>query len=346
MADSGGRYVTQYEYDNAMRRKREADERRAKADSDLQQARIRLEQAQNDLARRNGFDKRQLQKVLQEEENKLLRGMDETSLELRRAIGQQNVALRKQLDEVRHDVAVTNGKIESVKEDISQAKCAIDEVEQRVSEVGKRFGQELREIAERLAKERDRAQYYANTFSLLLEHIDKLHPEKLTPGKAEILHDADRFVTVNLKNGDYQAAIGLAQSKIADAISLQSELERLNDEYNQLVLDVREQLVGVQGHIRQLSDTKGNVKEIEIGKGDSIYDFTFDGDIAFWTSGLFPQLCSQFSEEQDTIENEFILEMDLDNLKAALRKLPSYHHKLNRCLEFAREEFEMSGRQQ
>lgn len=344
MASNGGRYVSQYEYDNAMRQKREAEARRARADAELEQAQVRLENAQNDLARRTGFDKRQLQEALQDEEEKLLKGLDSTTLELRRAIGQQNVALRKQLDEVRGEVSEMHREIKSAQEDVDQAKRAVDALDKRVTEVAKQFDQNLRKIADRLAGERDRAQYYSNAFSLLVEHIDALHPDKLTPGKAELLHDTQSFLAVNIKNGDYQAAIGLAQSNIPDAVTLQSELERLNDEFDRLAVAVRRQLLDIRQIIQRLSDPGANSRDIEIGRGDSVYEFTFNGDVGYWTSGVFSKLTSKFDDEQRLIEDTYISEMDLENLRLAIKALPAYHARFDRCLAFALEEFEMSGR--
>ncbi len=206
---------------NEMRRKSEAARvKREQADRDLESARRRLQATTKEIAVYSELDSEQLRSAIKEEERKVLRELYNAGEVLQREILSSNRALNDELVEIRRSVARSNEEI--------------DRVNRRISEVAWQFESNIRSIADRMREQGDRARLYANQLQDTLDRIFELHPELLTPGESEMLREAMDFVITDIRNEDYQAAIGLAQDNLPTAIELQARLERLNDEFNEL----------------------------------------------------------------------------------------------------------------
>ncbi len=81
-----------------------------------------------------------------------------------------------------------------------------------------------------------------------------------------------------------------------------------------------------------------------IGKDE--FDFIYDGNIDHWSSGLFYQLCDSFDGLEERVRFEYIENMDLENMRIANRDIPEYLSRIDRCISFADEEFDISCRVQ
>lgn len=309
-------------------RKQQAQQKRDKALRDLEEARSRLNVSTDELNRRTNYDAAQFQKALEEEERKMLDGIEKVDNELRAAMGRQNVLFRQQLDEVRQDIANSN--------------ASLDAVTKRIAELSDQMNKDIHLIAEKLSQQKDRAQLYINRVSALLEKINKLNPDKLTPGQAELLQDGLVLAKADMESGDYQAAMGLAQNNIPVAVSLLAELERKNDEYMRLECGVNAAILDVRNRIEELLDGEKNEKTIRLGEGVDEREYTYDGDVDYWSSGVFSLLCEKFEEEQRIVTEKFLAQMDLENLRIAEKAIPNYLIRLSRCEGFAYEEFAVS----
>ncbi len=318
---------------NEMRRKSEAARtKREQADRDLELARQRLQSATDEIAGYSKLDSRQLRNAVKEEERRVLRELDNAGEILEREIRHQNSELRNEIVDIRRSVARTNEEI--------------DRVNGRIHEVAQQFESEISLIADRMRKQGDRARLYANQLRDVLDRIAELHPELLTPGEAEMVREAMDFVITDIKNEDYQAAIGLAQEKLPRAIELQARLERLNDEFNELSVSIAEAIVNVREQIVKLTDYEANVRDVHVAVGKDEFDFRYDGNIDHWSSGLFFQLCEAFDGLEERVRQEYIENMDLENMRIANRDVPQYISKIDRCISFANEEFDISCRVQ
>lgn len=318
---------------NEMRRKSEAARaKREQADRDLVAARRRLQSATEEMARYSKLDSRQLRRAVKEEERRVLRELDNIEKDLQREIALRNSELRNEMVEIRRSVARTNEEI--------------NRVNGRIHEVSQRFEEEIRSIADQMRKQSDRASLYASQLQEVLDRIFKLHPDLLTPGEAEMIQEAMDYVKTDIRIEDYQAAIGLVQDNLPAAIELQTRLERLNDEFNELSVSIDESIVNVREQIVNLTDYDANIREVQIAVGKDEFDFRYDGNINHWSSGLFCQLCDAFDELEDRVRQEYIKNMDLDNMRIASRDIPQYLLRIGRCVSFADEEFNVSCRVQ
>lgn len=318
---------------NEMRRKSEAARtKREQADRDLALARQRFQSATEEIAGYSKYGSGQIRSAVKEEERRVLRELDNTGGILEREIRQRNSELRSEIVEIRRSVARTNEEI--------------DRVNERIHEVAQQYESEIRSIADRMRKQRDRARLYANQLQDILDRISELHPDLLTPGEFETLQETMDFAITDIHNEDYQAAIGLAQDNLPTAVELQARLERLNDEFNELSISIAESIVKVREQIVSLTNYDANVKDVHIVIGRDEFDFRYDGDIDHWTSGLFYQLCDSFDGLEERVRQEYIENMDLENMRIANRDIPQYLLRIDRCVSFANEEFDISCRVQ
>lgn len=298
----------------------------------LEHARQSFQNVSKEIERHSKPDVNELRRAVKEEEHNVGRQLDNLSDSLRKEIQYQNENLRKELDNIRRNVDSTNHEI--------------DHVNARIAEVSEQFEAGIQSIAERISKQEDRAQVYAVQLQELLDAIGELHPEQLAPERIAQIRETNGFVQADIKNGDYQAAIGLAQDNIAVAVILQAELERWNDEYDDLRESIERTIVNVEERIGSLMDFGANARVMHITVGSDTFEFRYDGDIDHWTNGLFYQLCDAFYELEDRVCNEYIENMDLENMRIADRDFPEYNSRLDRCAAFAEEEFAISCRVQ
>lgn len=312
---------TRMQVDNARRQRRETE-------NAVKAAEERLRQAERDLREINNTGSREIQNLVKEQERMLSAQIDDLDENIRLELGRQNVRLRKQLDELRSEMRSSNQRM--------------DDVESRLQKITADFNTSIRAITQRIERQRDRAQFFANQVDAILRAIDLLHPDKLTPGRAEQLHERRNFIATNITNGDYEAAIGLAQESIVDGVALQSELEQLNEEYNRLAVEIARAILGIERQIQDLSNNRAHTHETTLGAEPFEYQYTYDGDLNYWSSGLFAALQTRFDDERNRVNQEFVREMDLENMRIAVSSLPRYTDRLSQCEMVANSEFSIS----
>ena len=322
------RQVDQYALDNLRRASRQAEIQRGQLERNLQDARRQLDVSARELAKRASASPEEIQRMVEREARKLSAQIDGIRTDFGVALGQQNLKLRKELDTIRQSVQTADKRLDSL--------------EMKIDKVTKQFDADLRAIVERISRQKDRAQVYLNQLEVLLEQINTLHPEKLTPGQVEQIRESEKFVKVNIANSDFQAAIGIAQTAIRDAVQLLAELERLNKEFNDYKMHAQAACLEITMQIKRLTDTEANRKVIRMGSGDEEREYTYEGNIEFWTDGIFTQLCDAYAGDEKFITETFIPQMDIENLKRATESIPSYRARLELCQKLAEDEFSIS----
>lgn len=301
-----------------------AERQRAHTEEELQEARCRLEEAAQAVRCLAGSPQR-TQADLQAERIRFQERLARLEESLAREVEEQNARLRRELDELQARQL--------------RADAAADDAARRVQEVTERFEAEFRAAARRTRDQRERARLYCAQLSALLGEIAPLHPEKLTPGRAEPLGDSLRLAESDLDSGDCQAASAVAQTALPEAAALLGELKRLNGEYDRLSAQVRAALNEVRQAIQNLQDRTANAKTVQAAEGSGLYQF--DGDVGFWAGGLLDRLCGAFGEEVRRAQDDLDA-MALDRLERAAEQLPLYLGRFQRCREFADGEFLLS----
>jgi len=151
--------------------------------------------------------------------------------------------------------------------------------------------------------------------TVLLEHIAELHPDKLTPGEYELLSEGLAYAESDANNGDYESAIGVAQTHIPVAAELRTRLEVLNDEFSQLVVQIHDRCNEVYSRIQELRIPEKNQQMLSFKDPEKA---EFDGRIPFWSNGVFEEIVDRFERICDDVENNYEISMDIESLRRAL----------------------------
>ena len=186
------RQVDSYVLENMRTRARQAAMRQRDMERNLESARKRAEAAANELRQRSMAGAQEIEREIEAESRKLTSEMESIRTDFGIALGRQNLQLRKELDELRSSISASNKQM--------------DALNAKIDNMAKKFDAELKSVIDRIAGQKDRAQVYLNQFATLLAQIDRLYPDKLAPGRAEQLHEAERFIKANIANADYQGA--------------------------------------------------------------------------------------------------------------------------------------------
>ena len=143
---------------------------------------------------------------------------------------------------------------------------------------------------------------------------------------------------MDMTNGDYQAAIGVAQTKIPEAVALRTRLEILNAEFRDLQAEATQLIEELQQRIQQLQDTGRNSRSITVGANS----YEYDGDIVYWTNDLFTVVEQNFNGTCQRFELAET-EMDLASMRIAINQLNQIALQLTECEELAQHEFQLFG---
>lgn len=316
------RWIYNPTYNEAKRRDEQLAQERRRADQKVVDVKQRLYSVENEISNQTNLDRKELDWKLARERERLIEGLDALDESVRLELGRQNIRFREQLDAVRMDMGRVNVRV--------------SQVGQRIDELADQFNSNINSILSRVENQKDRARAYSNQLRLLLEHIAELHPDKLTPGEYELLSEGLAYAESDANNGDYEAAIGVAQTHIPAAAELRTRLEVLNDEFSQLVVQIHDRCNEVYSRIQELRIPEKNQQMLSFKDPEKT---KFDGRIPFWSNGVFEEIVNRFERICDDVENNYEISMDIESLRRALGDILVINRNLDECISFAHSEY-------
>lgn len=318
-------WVENTHYNRVRAQARDATRRKQESDRRLRTEKERMDRELREAEQAATADARLLERRVQEETDRLLEGIDQVSYELRAAVAQHVAQTRQEMDGLR-------SAVRAVEQQAVQMDGKIDQLESNMA-------QRFREMADAIAAERTRAQLYRNQFAVLVEQVSALHSRELLPGVLENqLTPTTDFLDADMENGDYQAAIGLAQTKIPDAVEILQQLQQLNERFRQLSLEGQRLLEELGQQLAQLDEKEHNRYDLTMGE----IEYEYNGDIQYWTNGLYSVAVENF----DDVRQQYTQARDAMNLEVmerALRHLEQVALQLEECRQVAQEEFRISA---
>lgn len=318
-------WVENGRYNRARAEDRAAARRRQEADREVRSEKDRLRRMEKEGARSAARDEQLMRERIQAETDRLLDGIDEVSDEMRSA-------LRRHVDETQH-------QMDGIRRSINDVRGQADRLDGKIDDLANSVSARFQALADATTRERSRAQLYSNQFNELLGQINELHPDKLTPGVVEQeLAPVTNFLAMDMTNGDYQAAIGVAQTKTPEAVALRTRLEILNAEFRDLQAEATQLIEELRQRIQQLQDTGRNSRSITVGANS----YEYDGDIVYWTNDLFTVVEQNFNGTCQRFELAET-EMDLASMRIAINQLNQIALQLTECEELAQHEFQLFG---
>lgn len=319
MATDYGRWILNSTYYSARQRDSRLSQERYAADRAVNNARQQLQNVDREIAAQISRSQQEFDRRLNAERQRIQAQVNEMTDELQNEINSQRAHFERETRRIREGV-------ELVEEHVA-------ETQDRINDLAEEYERELQSIISRIEDQKERAIAYHTQLSGILECIQGLHPDKLAPDEVGVIADSLTFASADIESGDFEAAMGIVQSKIPDALQLRSRLELLNDEYSRLVIQIHELAGSIEERIQLLSNPDQNIVEVQN------YPIPYDGRHSFWSSGVFDEIVNSFHSYCDIVRDEYEPNMDLENLRAVLPEMRKTEEQLNSCVSLAHGEF-------
>lgn len=328
--------------DAARTQRAEAETARIRSEAQARERRIN-EQHQANL--------NSLNRTIQQMGQNNTREMDRLRTETRTALGTQAANFRAQLEreresaraEMRAERARTASEISRINSRIDRTDAAVasvrrvtDAISTRVDSMDREYDRRFNEIAQRESDNRERASMHLAILSELLNSISTLKPNKFTDGElyANLLA-LQNNIRQNIENGQYDAALALAQGSILDAQRLLTRLTILNDEFNERLRTVR----ALQNQIRETIEGFGEAADNVITYTDANdVEYVQEYDIDEWSGGMFSGIVSRFEAISARLDGaEDATDIDLEELERINCSLEHVTESIEECDRIAQD---------
>ncbi len=356
-------YVNNFEYRRVREQDEEAKRRRKQADRNRLRAEERLRLANETAQNQRRTDSFEINDTVRREEIKLAGGIDSLRREILGELESRNMQnsaeiarLRRELindaaaraaglerevhrldakaDQIDRKARQIDRKADRVSRQAQQLNERTEQLDERITQFARESGERFRQMADRLQNQEERARLYYSQLDGLLKQIGELHPDKLLPEETDELRQSLSYVEIDLENGDYEAAIGVAQSHIPAASELQMRLELLNDRFSLLVIRFQELALQLFERLEVLYVPEQNQAELTEVKA------VFDGRIDFWSEGLLQEITKEFDDLYRDAVDDYMINMKIEALEEAVLRLDPLNARLDDCIKTAQEEFQ------
>lgn len=243
------------------------------------------------------------------------------SEEMQIAMGKQNIEFHNNLAQVYRNLDNIHGRI--------------NDVYDQIDNLSNSFRETIASLNDREEARLERAETARIQLGFLLGNINMLHPDKLTPGEAEIVSQILADVNTDIQNEDAEAAISLVQGKMPEAVNLYARLEIMNREYDELLVWLNDRIKLLNGRFEELIVPEKNRCAIE----DKRLKIEFDGDVNFWSSNVLSELMGQYNELVGQILDTYFIEYDLENLRNACIRIERIEQDIQLCVNLSYQEF-------
>lgn len=310
--------VTREQFNAMQRQANLSDSKRQNADQELLTEKRKLEQL---VREGSGMSKEDLQAILKrfDATNKdLQEDLEDLRERFGQELGKQALDNKRAFAEIRrlaegnkHDLEDLNNEISALEKSI---KAHFDKLEKLAQDNRKQalyFYGQLREFAEQIEEQ-------------FPDKYEVLYPEQLQPG-AYVLRSVLGSVLENIDRGNYEAAIGLAQTYLPAAINILGHLEFYHTAFLNVQANTKKSLSALIGRIKKLEKPKKTV--LNIGKDAEYEDIH---GIAYWTRELFDELKQRLSDTKmrfDTCDEAH----DTEGLNLISRDLDTLNEQLSIC---------------
>lgn len=328
--------------DAARVQRAEAETARIRSEAQVRERRIN-EQHQANL--------NSLNRTIQQMGQNNTREMERLRTETRTALGAQAASFRAQLEQERasarvamraererteNAIANVNSRIDRTNMAVDGIRRATDIIARRVDNMAQQYNTMFNQIAQQEADDKERASMHLAMLSDLLSSISALKPNKFTDGEvyADLLSLQDS-IRQNIENGQYDAALALAQGSILDATRLLDRLAILNDEFNERLREVR----ALQNQIRETIEGFGEHAENVITYTDSNnVEHVEEYDIDEWSGGMFGGIVSRYESIAARLDRaEDAPNIDLEELERINCSLEHVSESIEECDRIAQD---------
>ena len=316
--------VYEDEYRNKRNLANTSNSRRAQADRTVGSAREALSDAERRRKNTTGIDMRELDVRLSNVRQQTEEEIAQISEDLRLAMGRHAEEYQRQIAHLRRQATTVDRKIGSLEEDVLS--------------ISHRLNEEFRAITDQIASQKQRASAYIAELVRICDSIAGLHPDKLelhfqellAPG-TKTISDSLQYLQFDMENEDYQAAIGVAQTRIPEALYIQSQLEVLNARFQQTQSDTNNEA----DYAAQCRNRAAEIMDVPDA------EYINDRDTDYWTEGMYSRLVHEYESAQAN-QTLFAEDMDIEGLEHVRQEFKRLAAQFLLCREIAETQFRLS----
>lgn len=312
-----------------LRRIREQAARAQRAEAEAARIRSEAQERERRINQQHQSNLNSLNRTIEQMGQNNSREMDRLRTETRTALGTQAANFRVRLEREResaraemraerertaNEISGINRRIDRTDAAVASVRRVTDSLSTRIDGMAREYDRCFNEIAQRESDNKERASMHLALLSELLNSISTLKPNKFTDGElyANLL-SLQNSIRQNIENGQYDAALSLAQGSILDAQRLLTRLTILNDEFNERLRAVR----ALQNQIRETIEGFGpdvqNVITYTDANGEKYEDRY---EIDEWSGGMFSDIVSRFETISTRVDGaEDATDIDLEELE-------------------------------
>jgi len=316
------RWVLNSEYRSTVSRYNNADRRIRQANREVNHQRARLSNANANISRAQNEVFRDFSRKLEKESDKLSGELTHLDQELHKEIYE----MRRRFD----------AKIDEVAELADVVSERVDAMDEKVADISQMVSDSINSIAARIDSQKSRAAFFVRELNTYISYILTLNPEKLAPDKFSLITDAYSDAMSDIENEDYEASISRSQEGISLSVQLSSELEVLNERYARLIEEIERITEGIADKIGVLSNPEKSSCDIPLSNGESIQ---FDGQVSFWSDGLFDAIVDDYEQKVEFIKYECEAKMDIEGLEQIKPEIEIVDSRLDSSKDIAMREY-------
>ncbi len=304
---------------NAMRRQADLSETlRQNADKAVLQEKRRLSELSRETAGMSADDLREIQKKFDQSNREIQEEVESLREELGKSLGKLTLEYKRSIADISRAAEKNKRDLESLNKEITSLEAKIK----------KQFD----ELAQQIQTNRKRALYYYDHLKQTVERISKLFPEKyelLYPDQLQpnyyTLRSSVGSVVEDIEQGNYEVAIGLAQIRLPEAISILGLLEF----YHKSFLDADAAAKGAFSKLMDRVKKHDGKKVTTVCINDDI-EFDDEYGIAYWVRELYSELKARISETKSRLE-ACKESNDADGLTMVRRDIDELNEQLSIC---------------
>lgn len=230
----------------------------------------------------------------------------------------------------------TKRMIADVRKLAEKNKTELADVKKKISSLEAKVNNEFQKIEDDQRRKKEHALYYFEGLSNLIDKMSLLSPEKYELLYPEMLQpkyytfkETLCSVLESINKGYYEAAIGLAQTRTPEAVSILAQLEY----YNVVFTKTKKQL---DKEIRMLLEKKDaleneHITTVKLKNGDE-YDDKYG--VPYWTREIYSEISSYLDKNLEQYDM-FVEALDTEGLLSVQKSLNRLSEQLNLCEKLA-----------
>ena len=226
----------------------------------------------------------------------------------------------------------TKRMIADVRKLAEKNKTELADVKKKISSLEAKVNNEFQKIEDDQRRKKEHALYYFEGLSNLIDKMSLLSPEKYELLYPEMLQpkyytfkETLCSVLESINKGYYEAAIGLAQTRTPEAVSILAQLEY----YNVVFTKTKKQL---DKEIRMLLEKKDaleneHITTVKLKNGDE-YDDKYG--VPYWTREIYSEISEYFDKNLEQYAM-FVEALDTEGLLSIQKSLKRLSEQYDLC---------------